>query len=126
MTGQQSRPGGRSQAASSAFRGASLIVEGSSARHEPSAWLREIESRRLAELDEALAIDPPPAGVGLFVLAITRHTSPGEREDRTCDRCRTYCGPEVGFNMISSQPRPRVWLVGGLCDTCLALEVGTC
>lgn len=112
----------REPGAGEAFGGATQILEPTLPNHEPSAWFREVESRRLAQMDAILAEHPAPPGVTCLILAITRHTRHGEREDRTCDRCRTFCGPGEAFEMIAHQPRPGVWLVGGLCAACLALE----
>lgn len=91
--------------------------------HEPSAWLREVESLRLAQLDAFLAEGPIPADVTSIVLAIAgRHTLPGERADRVCDRCGVYVPPGLPLEGVVSQPRPGVYLVGGLCQACAQLE----
>lgn len=122
MTAQQSRPGGRPRAAGSAFGGASQILELDTA-HELSAWLRGAVNARLVKLDTYLAGHPLADQFDVAQCALSgRRTRPGEREDRTCDRCRTYCPPGRPFTAFLIRPRPNVQMIAGLCGRCLARE----
>ena len=88
---------------------------------EPSAWLRAVEADRLADIDAAGLADSsttlmvPLSGVG---------TTPGSRDDRTCDRCRCYVREGQRFLLLVLRSRPHVLLVGGLCERCHQREVG--
>lgn len=60
--------------------------------HEPSTWLRTESTALLREIN-ALGLLGLPAVI-LVPLSPHGTPSPGDREDRTCDRCRVYT--EVG------------------------------
>ncbi len=94
--------------------------------YEPTAWLREAIDRRTAELASdpqiATAIE---AGVFVTALMTDKPSPPGSREDRTCDRCRTYSGPKDHFTtLLVRLPFPGGLSIG-LCDACADKEVPT-
>ncbi|NNM44586.1 hypothetical protein [Knoellia koreensis] len=44
------------------------------------------------------------------------------REDRTCDRCRTYVPTDETFHGLIVQPVPWLVLIGGMCRDCIVRE----
>lgn len=79
--------------------------------HEQTAWMRRTISRRVAELDRR------GPWIGVAVAPLGRPTARGQREDRTCDRCRTYVDRNT-FYCAAIHVRPDVVLVVGLCAGC--------
>lgn len=90
--------------------------------HEPSTWLRTESTALLREIN-ALGLLGLPAVI-LVPLSPHGTPSPGDREDRTCDRCRVYT--EVGdlFYPFLYSPVVDVVLVVGLCADCARREFG--
>lgn len=88
--------------------------------HEGTAWLRGAVARRLAQLDR---LDLGPTRGRVIVCPLDRGAEPGSREDRTCDRCRSYVPDGRPFVTGLVQPRTGVLLAYGLCGTCADLEV---
>lgn len=84
--------------------------------HEPSAWLRGAVTRRIRDV-QALGLDPHAADP-IIVAPLGRGCAPGDREDRTCDRCRAYTPPGPPFHVLGVQPARGLLLVVGLCDPC--------
>jgi hypothetical protein len=88
--------------------------------HEPSAWLRGQVARRVAYV-RAAGLDP--AGDTLMVAPLGRPASPGAREDRTCDRCRSYTPVGPPFYTFGVRAAKGLLLCGGMCRKCWAKEV---
>lgn len=89
------------------------------ADHEGTAWLRRVTADAERRAREAQAASRIPHAA---VVSIGPPTFPGTREDRTCDRCRTFVAEGVVF-WTFTQCRPGgVYIVGGLCDECRELE----
>lgn len=89
------------------------------ADHEGTAWLRGVTAdaeRRAREAQAAVHI--PYAAI----VSIGPPTFPGTREDRTCDRCRTFVAEGTLFWTFVQSRRGGVFIVGGLCDECRELE----
>lgn len=90
--------------------------------HEPSSWLRELKAARVRQTTHLAATLAP---TDVLVGTLTgRPTRDGSREDRTCDRCRTWVPYDGNLHMLVVQPTPQLLLVGGLCSGCLEREVG--
>lgn len=90
---------------------------------EQTAWLRE----RLAHIVRRTRIyhqgDPELVIVTHLSGGLTPTPTQGSREDRTCDRCRTYTPPgQPGFWLVGIRHRPWLIICGGLCDTCYQVE----
>lgn len=90
--------------------------------HEPSAWLRGRVAERVAAV-RALGLDPCTASP-VIVAPLGRPGVPGERSDRECDRCGTYVPEGQKFVLSQLHALPGLLLVGGLCSSCAAAEVG--
>jgi hypothetical protein len=88
--------------------------------HEPSAWLRGQVARRIAYV-KAAGLDPN--GNTLIICPLGRGAVPGSREDRQCDRCRSYTPVGPPFYAFSVRPTRGLMLIGGLCARCWAKEV---
>jgi hypothetical protein len=88
--------------------------------HEPSAWLRGQVARRVAYVKGA-GLDP--TGDTLIVAPLGRSAVPGGREDRTCERCRSYTPVGPPFHVFILPAARSLHLVGGLCAGCWAKEV---
>lgn len=102
------------------------IPTGSHVIKEPTAWLRTTSRRRVIRLSrQRLPTVVFGSGPPLVVAYLTNHVEPGSREDRTCDRCGTYCplGSEyrVSTYLLDYRER-RYFLVFGLCVPCGLLE----
>lgn len=92
---------------------------------EASAWLRQAAARRVRELP------PMPCPT---VAPLGPPSTHGTREDRTCDRCRTYVPPTRPgrpvqfFTATYTLPHPvngaPVLLTFGMCRPCMTHEVG--
>lgn len=91
------------------------------ARHEPTAWMRARLDRQAAALDR-LGLTRPGGPLVVAPLG-ERLTRPGTREDRTCDRCGTYCPDAERFVPVAYQRVDGLVLVGGLCGACDEREV---
>lgn len=87
--------------------------------HEGSLWLRQVAAELLARLDERGLL---PVASAAVVVAPIHPARPGEREDRTCDRCRTWVRPGDLFFPFTYAPVTGVMLTGGLCQTCVTRE----
>lgn len=115
---ERSRPAGNGPANDSLSDSLDLTA---AAPREPSAWLRHAEGRRLAEIDAAGLT----SNHGVTVVAPLGHSGrPGDREDRTCDRCRRYAPVGEAFHPFIARPRPWVALIGGFCTGCARRERG--
>jgi len=88
----------------------------STVTHEPSAWLRAAVARRVRQV-RGHGLDPSRADP-LIVAPLGRTGAPGSREDRECDRCRSYTPQGDLFYPFGFQPLPGLLLVGGLCAAC--------
>lgn len=86
--------------------------------HEHTAWLRSQVARRVAQID---ALTDLPEH-DLVVAPLGKHTAPGSREDRTCDRCRVYVPTGHDYYPFGVRPRVDICLCAGLCATCARLE----
>lgn len=94
--------------------------------HERSAWLRQVVAQRAAEV-EATYGGGVPASVPVMTWAAYAPGPPGGREDRTCDRCRSYVPESDTFCLYlapaESSTGRRLLLTGGLCQRCGTAEV---
>lgn len=88
---------------------------------EPTAWLRGRAGERVREIC-AMGLDPD--GTTTIVVPLGRSGRIGSREERTCDRCRTYVPVGTLFYPVAHHPAKSVFVVGGLCASCVAMEVG--
>ena len=88
--------------------------------HEMSAWLRATATRRVHALTAQLAKTNAPTDVAV-IAPLGRPTSPGNPEDRTCDRCRRHSAPPATF-YVATLARSRFTLIVGLCADCAELE----
>lgn len=102
--------------------------------HEPSAWLREAIVARLVEL----APRGLPDMFGIVAFNLTDSQGPGDREDRTCDRCRAWTPPGQMFYTSTYEQDPhdlpwpwsqvlarhQVLVAYGVCSGCVVREVG--
>jgi hypothetical protein len=88
-------------------------------QHEPSAWLRGAAAQRVRQIEAAV---PDPSAYGAVVAPLGRTGPPGSREDRECDRCRSYVPEGDLLHLFTYQPTPRIHLAGGLCGRCAAKE----
>ena len=61
----------------------------------------------------------------IILWPLGRSGKAGTREDRTCDRCRTYVPKGDTFYPAIIQATLRMLAVGGLCTTCYAIEAVT-
>lgn len=95
---------------------------------EPTAWLRATARRRVIQLSRQRVPvsrgfgNSPPIHVAYLVAG---HVDPGAREDRTCDRCGTYCPPGTVYAVsayLTDYRERRYFIVFGLCPSCAALE----
>lgn len=91
--------------------------------HEPSAWLRARVAERAARA-RALGCDPDDPTGPLVVMPLGRPGVPGEPSDRECDRCGRYVPEGQTFALSQLHALPGLLLVGGLCASCAAAEVG--
>jgi hypothetical protein len=88
---------------------------------EPSAWLRSTGARRARQI-RALHLDA--SAFGVLIAPLGQTGPPGSREDRSCDRCRTYV-PEPGIlHVFVYRPDAQIHLCGGLCPACARKEAG--
>lgn len=95
--------------------------------HEWSMWFLNAAAARLRQLEKSgvLALDVD------ILTPIGRSSTPGSREDFTCDRCRKYQPSQVLtlFQMwfrkteYLNQPGGVVRLFGGLCRACADREL---
>jgi hypothetical protein len=90
--------------------------------HEPSAWLRGQVARRIAYVTR-MGLDPN--GDTLIICPLGRGAAPGSREDRECDRCRSYTPVGPPFHVFLLPAARSLRLVGGLCARCWAKEVSS-
>jgi hypothetical protein len=90
---------------------------------EPSAWLRGAAAKRVRQIGAQLR-DVDTSAYGAIVSPLGRTGAPGSREDRTCDRCRSYVPECSPLHMFTYQPTPRIYLAGGLCESCARKELG--
>lgn len=92
---------------------------------EPTAWMREAIDRRVDQL-EAQGVDRTRCDTVVTPLA-GLSTTPGTREDRTCDRCSVYVSPKLhlwgGAVQMQRVDGTIALLVVGLCQRCAAAEV---
>jgi hypothetical protein len=79
-------------------------------------------ARRVAYV-KAAGLDP--AGDTLIICPLGRGAVPGSREDRECDRCRSYTPVGPKFYSFLLPVARSLHLVGGMCATCWAKEVGS-
>ncbi len=86
--------------------------------NEPSAWLRGVAAERVREIT-ALRLY---ASAEVVVAPIGRTGDQGSREDRSCDRCRSYVRVGTLIHLFTYQPNARTYLVGGLCGRCAHKE----
>lgn len=84
---------------------------------EPTAWLRAATARRMRELRQIAAV----TDAHVIAFLSSRPSRPGDREDRTCDRCRVYVEPDALF-CCAVYTRGRISLGLGLCAGCAAKE----
>lgn len=91
--------------------------------HEASGWLRSTAARRARQI-ERMGFDLHDAATPLVVAPIGKAARPGEREDRTCDRCRTYVPEGETLHLFIYAPAPRLHLTGAWCQTCRDKEGG--
>ena len=93
---------------------------------EPSAWLRAAFRRRVIGLSRRHATVSPLPGTPVVVAYLTHgDVEPGSREDRTCDRCRSYCPPGADYcvsMIVADYWERRYHIVFGLCPACARLE----
>ena len=87
--------------------------------HEASAWLRGIAAKRVRQIN-ALHLDT--SVYGAVIAPLGRTGDPGSREDRECDRCRSYVPEGDLLHMFVYMPTPRIHLAGGLCAGCARKE----
>lgn len=95
---------------------------------EPTAWLRDADARRLAQLTPTAR----EAGSATILTTLTgSRTTAGTREDRTCDRCEVYVPPTkpgrpvayfVAWIEHSNRRGGRALIVVGLCKRCADAE----
>lgn len=85
---------------------------------EPSAWLRDAISKRHKQIRTIHTNRPGD----LVVAPLGPKTAHGAREDRTCDRCRTYVPPGPLFYVHAFPAAPALVLIVGLCRDCHQLE----
>jgi len=87
--------------------------------HEGTAWLRgaTADAERRARAAQADLAEPSVA-----VVTIGPPALPGTREDRTCDRCRTFVDECILFWSFLQRRSGGVYIVGGLCDECREFE----
>lgn len=90
------------------------------ARHEPSAWLRDVTARAYQYLQRE-GIDPRQWQA---VVMAVHDSEPGSREDFTCDRCRQFVPDGVLTAFTYGPLRDGLVIVGGLCDGCWGREMG--
>ncbi len=108
--------------------------------HEYSAWMNSAIQKRAAELSRTWPnydgqIVKTPDGVDYIATHLVNKSEPGDREDRTCDRCRTYVAPmgepdgDRVFKVMSElrsnrQGFPSLMLIAKLCRACTTAEYG--
>lgn len=104
--------------------------------HEASFWLQMKKRGLVQHMAAGLVrhcghLQHPETQVGVVALCqpqlIVRQSCqprliPDEPEDRTCDRCRTYC-PD-GLHTAGVKPRPTSVILFGLCHSCHVKESG--
>lgn len=89
------------------------------ANHESTAWLRGATADAERRARAAQADFDAPA---FAVVTLGPPTQPGTREDRTCDRCRTYVPEDILFWTFLQNRPGGIYVVGGLCGDCKELE----
>lgn len=91
------------------------------ATHERSAWMRGRLAERARHAEPLHQMDPKQ----VIITPLGRRGQPGNREDRTCDRCGTYVPPTSGptaFWVLAERPHPWLVVCGGLCRQCAQHE----
>jgi hypothetical protein len=90
-------------------------------------WVVAAVDQRLAQMDPFFKGFNAQAGNLVVTPMCELDHEPTEAElklwDRTCDRCRTYCPPEVGFytgHVARQRWGTRVVLTFGVCKNCKA------
>ena len=90
---------------------------------ELTAWMRQRLALIRRDAEKAIASTPD---VDLVIVPLARHWSePGSRDDRSCDRCGAYVPEGVDLVLVHLHVAPWLHVVGGLCQSCHLLEVGT-
>lgn len=87
---------------------------------ELSAWMRG----RMGELVTrvtSMGLDPHH-GPTTIVLPLGEPARVGSREDRTCDRCRTYVPTGRALHPVLVHVTPHMVAGGALCRACVDLE----
>jgi hypothetical protein len=87
--------------------------------HEPSAWLRGAAARRVRQIKN-LPVDT--SAYAMVIAPLGRTGDPGSREDRECDRCRSYVPEGDVLHLFTYRATPGVHLAGGLCGSCARKE----
>jgi len=100
----------------------------------PSPWMRKAISERFLQIASGSA--PIDAPLGIIMFNLTDVDGADEREDRTCDRCRSYTPPGTLFytGLHDQDPARLPWpwsetladhqilVAFGLCEACARLE----
>lgn len=87
---------------------------------EPTWWCRTTVARRIRQLERNAGEHLTRSGMVVAQLSQTK-VVPGETEDRTCDRCRTYVPKGPPF-WCATFAMGRFLLVMGLCTDCARRE----
>ena len=86
---------------------------------EPSAWLRSAAAARVRQIKATV---PNVEAYGVVIAPLGETGPKGSREDRSCDRCRTYVPQNAHLHLLTYHVTPKILLCAGFCSVCASKE----